>query len=82
MIYCNSRIGMLESQLGSKETESKEQAIMHERELAELKRIHDVRSCCCVCFAMENNILWSVCTCVVSDLNNGNKFSSLYILSW
>ena len=34
---------MLESQLTSKETELKEQTILHEREISELKRLHDVR---------------------------------------
>lgn len=33
---------MLETQLTSKDTELKEQAILHERELSELKRQHDV----------------------------------------
>ena len=43
LMYCKSRIGMLESQLTSKETELKEQTILHEREISELKRLHDVR---------------------------------------
>lgn len=33
---------MLESQLTSKETELREQAILHEREISDLNRIHDV----------------------------------------
>lgn len=42
LMYCKSRIGMLESQLTSKDNELKELAILHERELSELKRQHDV----------------------------------------
>lgn len=44
LMYCKSRIGMLESQLTNTETELKEQTILHEREISELKRLHDVRS--------------------------------------
>ncbi|XP_067933690.1 mitotic spindle assembly checkpoint protein MAD1-like [Watersipora subatra] len=41
LIYCKSRIGMLESQLVTRETEAKERALLHEREIAELKQAHD-----------------------------------------
>lgn len=33
---------MLESQLHNKDTELQERAILHEREISELKRAHDV----------------------------------------
>jgi len=42
LVYCKSRIGMLESQLHNKDTELQERAILHEREISELKRAHDV----------------------------------------
>lgn len=42
LIYCKTRISMLETQLTHKDTEIKEQNILHEKEIAELKRQHDV----------------------------------------